>query len=235
MIKNIKILILVFVFIFNFQIALADSCDELKPIIDKYYQTSQEENIGSYMEVMDIEYLRENLLNNYEDYVKSAWEVYDTKDYELKLYNCRIENKEALMYLNLKSILLSQGEEVETQRNYVARFHNVDGWKIKYVMDDDVFSQFQSSLHTELFLDATRDELIKSLDDSDVLLEYAQLEKDILANDFDDTISEGVQKKDTKKNIDHNYKEKESNKTILILLIIIIPIIVYIAKKKKKS
>ena len=64
--KNCKIVsfLIALSLVFSFNIVLADSCDELRPVLDKYYEASQAENIEAYMEVMDQEYLRENLLDN---------------------------------------------------------------------------------------------------------------------------------------------------------------------------
>ena len=225
---------MIFSFIFSFNFALADSCDELKPILDKYYGASQEENIDDYMSVMDIDYLRANLLDNYEDYVKSAWEVYDTKDYKLDIYNCRMEDVDALAYFNLSTTMLSEDQEVETQRNYVAFFSKPDGWKIRYVMDEEIFSQFQSSLNTQLFLDATKDQIIKASEDAEAVLEYAKIEEELLASDFKDTVSEGVEKKDVKNKINYNYKEKRNGKTIFLILFFLSPIAILVFVKKKK-
>jgi len=231
---NKIILLMIFSFIFSFNFALADSCDELKPILDKYYGASQEENINDYMSVMDIDYLRANLLDNYEDYVKSAWEVYDTKDYKLDIYNCRMEDVDALAYFNLSTTMLSEDQEVETQRNYVAFFSKPDGWKIRYVMDEEIFSQFQSSLNTQLFLDATKDQIIKASEDAEAVLEYAKIEEELLASDFKDTVSEGVEKKDVKNKINYNYKEKRNGKTIFLILFFLSPIAILVFVKKKK-
>ena len=225
---------MIFSFIFSFNFALADSCDELKPILDKYYGASQEENINDYMSVMDIDYLRANLLDNYEDYVKSAWEVYDTKDYKLDIYNCKMEDVDALAYFNLSTTMLSEDQEVETQRNYVAFFSKPDGWKIRYVMDEEIFSQFQSSLNTQLFLDATKDQIIKASEDAEAVLEYAKMEEELLASDFNDTVSEGVEKKDVKNKINYNYKEKRNGKTIFLILFFLSPIAIFVFVKKKK-
>ncbi len=225
---------MIFSFIFSFNFALADSCDELKPILDKYYGASQEENIDDYMSVMDVEYLRANLLDNYEDYVKSAWEVYDTKDYKLDIYNCKMEDIDALAYFNLSTTMLSEDQEVETQRNYVAFFSKPDGWKIRYVMDEEIFSQFQSSLNTQLFLDATKDQIIKASEDAEAVLEYAKMEEELLASDFNDTVSEGVEKKDVKNKINYNYKEKRNGKTIFLILFFLSPIAIFVFVKKKK-
>lgn len=244
--KNFKVLseykiiisLLVFSFLFHpgafplvsFNFVLADSCDELKPVLDKYYQASQEENIESYMSVMDVDYLRENLLDNYEDYVKSAWEVYDTKDYKFDIYNCKTEDSEALAYFNLSTTLLSDGQEVSTQRNYVALFSNVDGWKIRYVMDEDVFSQFQSGLQTQLFLDATKDEIIKTTDDAEAVVEYSKIEEELLASEFEDTISEGVEKREI------SSKEDGGGSIMFkLLLFISLSIIIFLFIKKKRG
>ena len=194
MMKNLKTiisLILLFYF-FSFNIVLADTCDELRPVLDKYYQASQEENIENYMSVMDEDYLRENLIDNYEEYVKSAWEIHDTKEYTLENYNCKMEEKNALMYFNLSTTLESEGQEISTQRNYIALFNKLDSWKIRYVMDEDNFSQFQDSLYTQLYLDATEENIIKSVEDAEVVAEYAKIEEELLASDFDDTVADGV-------------------------------------------
>jgi len=214
----------------SFNIALADSCDELRPVLDKYYKASQEENIDAYMAVMDTDYLRENLLDNYEDYVKSAWEVYDTKDYKLENYNCRIDGRDALMYFNLSTTLLSDGQEVSTQRNYVALFSNDDGWKIRYVMDEDVFSQFQDSLYTQLFLDATREELDRTVDDAEAVIEYAQIEEELLASDFENTIGEGVPERKVGQKSDD---EGDSKIVYYVLLIVVLVVVAFVFLKKK--
>jgi len=193
-VKNFKILIcfVVFSFVFSFSVVRADDCDDLRPILDKFYQASQEENMEVYMALMDHDYLRDNLLDNYEDYVKSAWEVYDTKKYTIEDYNCKIEEVNAIMYFNLKATFVSQNQEAETQRNFIALFSKLDSWKIRYVMDEDVFSQFQSSLHTQLFLDATKENLIKSEEDIGAVMEFAKMEEELLASDFEDTVTNGI-------------------------------------------
>ena len=199
-------------FVFSFNFALADSCDELRPVLNKYYQASQEENIEAYMEVMDADYLRENLLDNYEDYVRAAWEVYDTKEYTIENFNCKMEESDALMYFNLKTKLLSEGQEVETQRNYIALFQKIDAWKIRYVMDEDVFSQFQSSLHSQLFLDATKEELIKSVENAEAIVNYAQIEKELLSSDYENTVSEGLAARSSTK------KDEKNNSSFLTII-----------------
>lgn len=235
---KIIISLVVFSFVFSFNFALADTCDELRPVLDKYYQASQEENIDAYMAVMDKDYLRENLLDNYEDYVKSAWEVYDTKEYKIENYNCKMEKDDALMYFNLSTTLLSEGQEISTQRNYVALFSNVDGWKIRYVMDEDVFSQFQNSLYSQLFLDATKEEITKTVDDAEVVAEYAKTEEALLASDFENTISDAVP--------DRKIAQKQNNesggsllKYILFIIALLAVIAIFLNNKfkffKKKS
>jgi len=215
-------------FILSFNIVLADSCDELRPVLDKYYEAGQAENIEVYMEVMDQEYLRENLLDNYEDYVKSAWEAYDTKSYELSSYNCKIEDKNALMYFNMKSTLESDGKEVELQKNYVASLHNVDGWKIKYVMDEEVFSQLQSSLHTQLFLDATKDVTDKDLNIIDDLIAYDKVVQEIESGDYQDDVLEGVAPRPVIKD-----EKSDTNVSYYILFIAFVAVVFVVIKKKK--
>jgi len=236
MMKNLKIIIslAILTFIFSFNVVLADSCDGLKPILDSFYKSSQEENMEAYLEVMDVDYLRENLVDNYEDYVKSAWEVHDTKDYKLAMYNCRMEENDALAYFNLSTTLLSGDQEVETQRNYIALFSKPDSWKIRYVMDEDDFSQFQSSLYTQLFLEATEDEMTKAYDDAETVLRFAKIEEELLASDYKDTVSEGVERKEVKEKINYNYKEKRSGRTIFLILFFLGPVIIFVFVKEKK-
>lgn len=220
-------------FLFNINFVLADDCGELRPIIDKYYKASQEENIDAYMSVMDQDYLRENLLDNYEDYVKAAWEVYDTKKYELNPYNCRLEENDALMYFNMKSTLVSNGEEVEIQKNYVALFDKLDTWKIKYVVDEDVFSQFQDALTSQLYLDATKDITYDELDKADDLIAYDKMVQEIEKGNYQDNISEGVENRDN--NLD--YSEGKSSSKLFVTMIVVTGLLagtIFYYKKKKR-
>ncbi len=218
----------VFLFIFNVGLVQADSCDELRPILDKYYKASQDENIDEYMTVIDVNYVRENLLDNYEEYVGSAWEVYDTKSYELSPYNCKMETEDALMYFNMKSTLVSEEGEVELQKNYVALFNNIDGWKIKYVVDEEVFSQFQDALTSQLYLDATKDMIYAELDKADEVIAYEKLVEEIESGEYSDTVSEGVEKREITKTEDSG-----GSKLMYLLLFISIPIMIFIFAKNK--
>jgi len=233
-VKNFKVMIslMVFSFIFSFNYVLADSCDELKPILDRYYKASQEENIEAYMTVMDQDYLRENLIDNYEDYVKSAWEVYDTKEYKLDIYNCKMEETDAMAYLNLATTLLSEGQEVETQRNYVALFHKLDTWKIKYVMDENDFSQFQTSLHSQLLLDATKENLIKNMEDMEAVIEFAKIEEELLASDFDDTVADGVAPREQ---VDRDENSDDGNGFWYFILLVALFVGGYVYFKKYRN
>jgi len=228
--KIIGIVSFVVAFLFNTNLALADDCGELKPILDKYYQASQAENIEDYMAVMDEKYLRENLLDNYEDYVKAAWEVYDTKSYELSSYNCKMEDSNALMYFNMKSTLVSEKGEVELQRNYVALFDKIDTWKIKYVVDEDVFSQFQDALSSQLYLDATKDMIYDELDKADDLIAYDKMVQEIEGGDYKDNITEGVKNSDIPSD-----KNSGGSKIFFLLILVSIPIIIFLYKKKKRG
>lgn len=196
-------------------IARADDCLELTPILEKYYEAGQAEDIDAYMKVIDQEYVREHLLDNYEDYVKSAWEVYDTESFEMKVYNCKIEDSVALIYLNLKSFLSSEGEVVEIQRNYVGLLNKSDDWKIRYILDEDVFSQFQSSLYSQLFLDATKDLIYNELDKAEQVLENVELTEQILAKNLSNQVTEG-------ENPSQSSLEKKKGPRSYILFIIVL-------------
>ncbi len=230
--KNIFLLIsIILLFIFINTPALADSCLELSPVLEKYYKAGQEENLEKYMEVMDQNYLRENLLNNYKDYVKSAWEVYDTKHYEIKKYNCKLDRENALMYFNLKSTLSAKEKDIETQRNYIALFHKIgEEWKIKYVMDEDIFSQFQSGLYAQLFLDASKDEIHKEVDKANQIIEYNKITEELLKENLPNTIEDGI----IRKKIDSK-ESSNKNKIIYIFLTLIIGGSFIFIKIKKKN
>jgi len=217
--KIIKIIpALVLLFILNITIVSADTCDDLRPILEKYYEAGKNEDMDAYMSVMDQDYIKENLLDNYSDYVKAAWEIYDTKSYALSPYNCKIEDEQALMYFNIDTVLVSEDEDYPLQRNYVALFHKLDTWKIKYVLDEDIFAQFQSALYTQLFLDASKEDMHDSLDKVDQLLAYDQMVASLTAENLLDTVADGVAPRGKSSK---NQDEKSSSLFYLMLLVTI--------------
>ncbi len=144
----------------------ANDCDILKPVLEQFYSASKNENLKNYTDVMDMDYIKENMLDNYEDYVKSAWKVYDISNYEIKIYNCKIENDDAILYFNLKSSLLGEGKTIENQRNFIWIFHKLDDWKIRYVMDEEIFDKYQDAKLGNLFVGATEEVLDKAIKDA---------------------------------------------------------------------
>lgn len=187
----LKISLPLFLFVYSSGTVLADSCAELSPVVDAFYEASKNESLDAYMALIDTDYVRENLLDNYEEYVQSAWDVYDTKSYSVEYYNCKIEGTSALVYLNLDTTLVSDGTEQQVRRNYVGLLEKIGTWKIRYVLDEDVFTQFQTSLHSQLFLDATKDIIINEIDNAEALIEQEQFEQSLEGQGYEDTVSEG--------------------------------------------
>gem|GEM_PF-2040898 len=112
-----NIILIISLSIISLSIVSANDCDILKPTLDQFYSASKDENLEEYMNIIDMDYI-ETMVENYDEYVKSAWEVYDVSDYEIKAYNCKIENDDAIFYFNLKSTLVGE-ETTEVQRNYI--------------------------------------------------------------------------------------------------------------------
>jgi len=168
-----SIILVISLFIISSAIVFANDCNILKPTLEQFYNASKDENLEDFMSVIDIDYAKENLFENYEDYVKSAWEIYDISDYKIKVYNCKIENNNAIFYFNLKSTLVWD-ETIEVQRNYIWVFHKLDSWKIRYVMDEEIFDKYQNAKYGNLFVGATDAIIDKTISDVENSIEIAE-------------------------------------------------------------
>ncbi len=158
---TITILMLPFVFYESF------ACDDLYSLIDKYYSVSKQENYDEYIQLMDTEYIYKNIADSesYENYVKSAFEVYDTKDYDIKYHKCVkiLDDSEALVFFNMKSSINSDGKTYNLQRDYVASLRDSNGFKIQFVMDLETFSFHQNMMYSLMYINQTKDILEKDI------------------------------------------------------------------------
>lgn len=168
------LILIIALFISNIGIVLADDCAELQPVLDQFYSASKDENIKDFMAIIDKDYVKKNLLDNYEDYVKSAWKVYDVSNYKITPYNCKIDWKNAIFYFNLKSTIIWGKKTVDSQRNYVWVFHKLDNWKIRYVMDEENFDKYLNAKYSNLFVKGTKDIIDKEINNANQLVKEAQ-------------------------------------------------------------
>lgn len=152
--KNIILGFFIIVFWTNLTFGAVSDCSELKPVLEQFYSASKNENLDEYMQVMDKEYIVNNMLENYEDYVKSAWEVFDVVSYEITDYNCKIDWNSAVYYFNVKSKLKTEEWETDVQRNYVWYFHKLDDWKIRYVTDEDIIDEFKQANYWNIVMES---------------------------------------------------------------------------------
>jgi len=234
------LILIIALFIGNIGIVLANDCTELQPVLDQFYSASKDENIEDFMAIIDQNYVKKNLLGNYEDYVKSAWKVYNVSDYKIIPYNCKIFWENAIFYFNLKSTIIWWGKTIHNQRNYVWIFHKLDNWKIRYVMDEEIFDQYQEVNYSNLFVESTQDIIDKEIDNANQLVEEIQ-QLSGQQNTWEIMQSNDDYNNDESNNIENNiqpYKEKnfwwkrwKENYKYRIIWIILLSIILFILYK----
>lgn len=231
--------LIICLFIINLAVVSANDCDILKPTLDKYYSASKAENLEEFLKVIDIDYARKTLFENYEDYIKSAWEVYDISNYEIKAYNCKIENNDAIFYFNLKATLVA-GETIETQKNYIWIFHKLDDWKIRYVMDEEIFDQYQDTKYENLFVWATEEVIDKTIEEVNDLEKISEqwtgfdgqwIEKNADFEIWNKEIPNSMESDGLSKKTSSNSVIDYDKNTFRLPYIILLSIIIYIAYK----
>ena len=131
--------------------AFSEHCDEseektLAKVIDEYYTAVKDEDFNSYMNVMDKDYVANHLttdLKAYEAYVKAVFNVYDLKDYKIKIGECQTYNNTGIIFFNLKSKLVSENKNINTEQEFVALLNKKDKWQIQFIMREDLFLMHQ--------------------------------------------------------------------------------------------
>lgn len=213
-VNNVLSLILI-LFSLIFTVSGAVNCDDLYEVVDKYYKISQDENYNEYIKLMDTDYIYKNLADeeSYKNYVKSAFEVYETKDYEIKYHKCNeiYDGKEALVFFNMESTISAEGKDFDLQRDYVASLRNVNNvWKIQFVMDLETFSFHQNMMYNLMYLNETKEILVQNVED---LEEY-------------EAYLENIEK------IESEIEENSSSSFLYWILIIVISIVLFLIARK---
>ena len=230
--KNIFILFILFLSSMLFVTpAHANSCDALKPVLQNYYEASKNEDMDTYLSLVDMTYVKENMIENYEDYVRSAWEVYDTKDFKLNFYNCKTKDTDSLVYLNVQTSLTADGKDYDTARNYIATLHKInDAWKVRYIVDEDTYNQFQTSAGSLLFLDATKDTILTEMDNAEKLAEYGEFVENLDTTKYSTEVSNEVSS-----NTHSNNTKKGSGAWWAVILISILGLGAFLWHKHKNK
>lgn len=147
------------------------NCDTDFSNLEKFYEASKNEDFNSYISLMDTDYIYDYLADkeNYELYVKSAWEVYETKSYSVKLLKCNEIPTGSIVFSNVKSELVVEGEDVELDRDYAAIFEN---GRIQFVMDFETFMMHQNSAYMLQYYNYSKELVNKELEQAESLAAY---------------------------------------------------------------
>ena len=206
--KKTIILGIVFGFVLLMLPTVFADCETDFSTLEKYYEASKNEDYDSYIALIDTNYVYDYLADEqaYADYVKSAWEVYDTEKYELELLKCNELETGSIIFFNVKATLLSDGEKIKLNRDYAAVFEN---GKIQFVMDMDLFSLHQSQAYLLQYYNVTKPIIDEELDKAEAISNYIE-------------------------NNEIDYEKKNNSSWVFIIIIVIIAIAGLFYFKKEK-
>lgn len=149
------------------------SCEADFSTLEQFYESSKNEDFNTYISLMDTEYIYDYLADKeyYENYVKAAWDVYETKSYLIDLLKCNEIPTGSIIFANVKSTLIAEGEEIDLDRDYAAVFEN---GKIQFVMDFETFMMHQNYAYMLQYYNYTSELVNEELNDAESLIQYLE-------------------------------------------------------------
>lgn len=210
-----NLILIIIMVICSAQFVLATPIEAL----DEYYQATVEEDFDRFIAIQDTAYFDAIYEDSefYINYFKAAFEVHDTKNYEIINPFVQQDADSALIFYTIKSdiVLTETDEKKHIENDLVALLINDNGWKVRYIITHEWYEyKLISERVEEMSFDLISDELsevslVSELKESgQINLEEYDKEDDI---------------KDTKSN----------NWLIYIIILIIILIVAYTFKSKK--
>ena len=153
-------------------IAFAD-CTADYATLERFYDASMHEHYDDYITLMDTAYIYDYVADeeSYKNYVTSAWDVYDTKEYELSLQKCDELENGSILFFHAKSVLVAEKETFPLEREYVAVLEH---GKIQFVMDLETFSFHQSQAYMLQYYNQTQALVNEELATVEEMSDYAQ-------------------------------------------------------------
>lgn len=136
---------------FSGEAAYAAPADDALSSLYQYYEICSNEDIEAYMDIMDFsdgEEFAEDYIENTRDLALTVWSAYDILSYELSNIEVSVDEEVeyALISYHIYQELRGADSEgiiktVTMDMDYVALMHNIDGWKVVYLMPRVTFEE----------------------------------------------------------------------------------------------
>ncbi len=152
-------------------IVAATSEDDAKEIINNFYAYSQSKDVDSYLNLFDVNYLKNIYGEDYKTYISEGISLVDIELYNIDYQYITEDNDGLSLFYNLKATAIIDGSKEKIDNDLVALFSKTpQGLKLKYII---LQSNLVEKMNQETIL---LDSLISAVDENSDLVKQAEQE-----------------------------------------------------------
>ena len=201
-------------FLYSFELI-----DDAKQIVDDFYLHSQNNDVDSYVELFDENYIVSLYGDDYKEFFEEVFTYSEILDYDLDFHEYTYSSNSLSFFFTLNSNVIIEGEEKSLDNDLVAFFNINRGGdiKLRYIMLQSVFIEEMNK--ETFFRTLISSEIDESLDLFQEAIDEGIIDEDEMIREL-----EGEQKTESEilESFDEQFEEYDKSFPWFIVLILLI-------------